>query len=322
MAVNLVNPVGITVSAAPFSRYRMMPRLFCFGLGYTALVLARRLLVQGWSVAGTCRTTGKRDRLAEEGIDAFVFDDDKPLENPASALAGASHLLSSIAPKRGQAAADPVLAVHSDAIASVNPPLSWVGYLSTTSVYGDRGGAWTDETAPLAATSDRGRRRIAAERAWQEMGINTGLPVHCFRLAGIYGPGRNAIDQLRSGNARRIDKPGQIFNRIHVDDIATILMASMDRPRAGAVYNCADDHPAPNHEVVAYAAELIGIAPPALVSFDEADLSGMARSFYAENKRTDSRLAKNELGVTLAYPSYREGLQAQRSMELSGGQGT
>lgn len=300
-----------------------MPRLFCFGLGYSALALARRLQAEGWSVAGTCRTAAKQKSLNEAGIKAYLFDDAGKLADPDTALAGTTHLLSSIAPGAGgaDAAIDPVLAVHREDIAAIDPPLAWVGYLSTTSVYGDRDGAWTDENAALAATSDRGRRRILAEQAWRHWGRQTGIPVHCFRLAGIYGPGRSAIDQLRTGRARRIDKPGQVFNRIHVEDIAAILRASMARPRAGAVYNCADDEPAPSHEVVAFAAGLLGVEPPALTPFDDADLSPMARGFYAENKRTDNRLIKRELGVTLAYPTYREGLRAQLRTELDGGKG-
>lgn len=300
-----------------------MPRLFCFGLGYTALVLARRLKQDGWTVAGTCRREEKRKALADHGIDAFLFDDGRPLADPSAALAGTTHLLSSIAPSPGNDGdadgVDPVLAAHDDDIAAIKPTLRWVGYLSTTSVYGDRDGAWTDESALLGATSMRGRRRIAAERAWQEWGDQTGVPVHCFRLAGIYGPGRSAIDQLRRGTARRIDKPGQVFNRIHVEDIATIVQASINSPRGGAVYNCADDDPAPSHEVVAHAAELLGVAPPPLVPFDRAELSPMGRSFYAENKRTDNGLIKRELGVRLTHRSYREGLGAQLASENGGG---
>lgn len=303
-----------------------MPRLFCFGLGYTGLVLARRLLSQGWSVAGTCRTSAKAELLANEGFETFLFDHGAPMADPVAALAGTTHLLSSIAPRTIDGSThDPVLAEYRDVlVAADKPPLSWIGYLSTTSVYGDRNGAWTDESAPLAATSDRGRRRIAAEQAWQALGDETGVPVRCFRLAGIYGPGRSAIDQLRAGTARRIAKPGQVFNRIHVEDIATIVSASMDRPQAEAVYNCSDDDPAPSHEVVSFAADLLGIEPPPLIAFDEANLSPMARSFYAENKRTDNSLIKRALDVMLAYPSYREGLRAQLAAEeaadLPGGQ--
>ncbi|MEO1226929.1 MAG: SDR family oxidoreductase [Pseudomonadota bacterium] len=302
-----------------------MPRLFCFGLGYTALALARRLKQDGWTVAGTCRREEKRKALADNGIEAFLFDDGRPLADPSAALAGTTHLLSSISPGRstdGEAdCVDPVLAAHDNDISAIEPPLQWVGYLSTTSVYGDRDGAWTDESAPLAATSARGRRRIAAEQAWLDWGRETGVPVHCFRLAGIYGPGRSAIDQLRRGSARRIDKPGQVFNRIHVEDIATIVQASMNRPRAGGVYNCADDDPAPSHEVVAHAAELLGVDPPPLVPFDQAELSPMGRSFYAENKRTDNGLIKRELAVRLAHPTYREGLAAQLACEKGSGNG-
>ncbi|MEM7444867.1 MAG: SDR family oxidoreductase [Pseudomonadota bacterium] len=296
-----------------------MPRLFCFGLGYSARALARRLMEQGWSVAGTSRTAQKCAALNAEGFDAHLFSDASPMADPATALAGTTHVLSSIAPSRDPDAIDPVLSAHGDALAAIEPRLSWVGYLSTTSVYGDRDGAWTDEQAPLRPTSERGERRVKAERVWQGFGRDNALPVHCFRLAGIYGPGRSAIDQLRSGTARRIDKQGQVFNRIHVDDIATILIASMQRPRAGAVYNCADDEPAPSSDVMAFAAQLLGVEPPPLIPFDEADISPMARGFYSENKRTDNWLMKSELGVSLAYPNYRAGLRAQLSAEQESG---
>jgi nucleoside-diphosphate-sugar epimerase len=180
-------------------------------------------------------------------------------------------------------------------------------------VYGDHGGAWIDETAPPNPTSARSRRRLAAEEAWLALGRRTGKPVQVFRLAGIYGPRRNPLAQLAAGTATRIVKPGQIFNRIHVDDIAAALAASLDRPRAGAVYNVADDEPAPPQDVVAYAASLAGVVPPAEIPFDEASLSPMARSFYAETKRVSNRLLKQELGLTLRYPTYREGLAALRA---------
>ena len=183
--------------------------------------------------------------------------------------------------------------------------LSWLGYLSTTGVYGDRGGGWVDETAQLLPTGERGRRRVAAEKGWLDLWQDRGVPVHIFRLAAIYGPGRSAFDALRAGTARRIDKPGQVFSRIHVADLASVLIASMERPRPGAVYNVCDDDPAPPAAVVAYAAELLGIEPPPLVPLDAAGLSPMARSFYDDNKRVANRLLKTELGVTLRYPDYR-----------------
>ena len=188
--------------------------------------------------------------------------------------------------------------------------LAWLGYLSTTGVYGDRGGGWVDETSRLQPTGDRGRRRVAAEQGWLDLWNRRGVPVHIFRLAAIYGPGRSAFDALRAGTARRICKPGQVFSRIHVEDLANVLIASMERPRPGAVYNVCDDDPAPPAAVVGYAAELLGIEPPPLVPIEAAGLSPMARSFYDDNKRVANGLIKTELGVTLRYPDYRAGLAA------------
>ncbi len=284
--------------------------LFCFGFGYTAGRLARRLDATrdttrdttrggGWRVAGTARVAGLRDGIALAG-----FGRAAPLADLPARLAGTSHVLVSIPPDD---AGDPVADLHGPALAAL-PGLRWLGYLSTTGVYGDTGGAWVDESAPLAPGTDRAARRAAAERAWLALWRDRGLPVHVFRLPGIYGPGRSAIDQLRAGTARRVDKPGHVFSRIHVDDIAAVLAASMAAPDPGAIYNVADDEPAPQAEVVAYAAELLGIEPPPLVPVDDPALSPMARSFYAECRRVSNAKIKEKLGVTLQYPSYREGL--------------
>lgn len=283
------------------------PRLFCFGLGFSALALARRRLAAGWRVAGTTRTAEKAGRLAAEGMEAFLFDSGRPLDEPAAALAGTTHLLASVPPDGG--AADPVLAAHGAAIAAL-PGLRWLGYLSTTGVYGDRGGGWVDETSALRPSGARGRRRVEAEAAWLALHARHGLPVHLFRLAGIYGPGRSQLDSVAAGTARRIVKPGQVFSRIHVEDIAGVLEASMARPNPGAAYNVCDDEAADPAEVVAYAAELLGLPPPPAVAFEEAELSPMGRSFYADNKRVSNRRIKQELGVELRYPDYRSGLKA------------
>ncbi len=285
-------------------------RLFCFGLGYTALAFARSLMGDGWRVAGTCQSEARAAELAEQGIEAYPFDDDRPLDDPEAALAGATAILVSTPPGP---AGDPVLTAAGGALAEAVaglPTPRWLGYLSTTGVYGDRGGAWVDERTPPAPTTARGRRRAAAEAAWLDFGRRSGVPVHLFRLAGIYGPGRSPLDAVRAGTAKRIDKPGQIFSRIHVDDIVRVLRASLARPDPGAIYNVCDDEPAPPAEVVAYACALLGRAPPPLVPFDEARLSPMARSFYAENKRVSNRRIKDDLGVRLAYPDYRSGLDA------------
>lgn len=292
-----------------------MPRLFAFGLGFSALALGRRLQAEGWSVAGTCRSAEKQAALAAEGFEVFPFGPDRPLADPAGALAGTTHLLIS-APPDGDG--DPVLRAHGadlKALATGPAPPVWCGYLSTTGVYGDHAGGWVDETTPLTPNTERGARRLAAETAWLALGEDTGLPVHLFRLSGIYGPGRSALDSVRAGRAQRIDKPGQVFNRIHVADIAAALRASIDRPNPGAAYNLADDDPAPPHAVIAEACRLLGVAPPPLIPFAQAELSPMARSFYADNKRVRNDRIKRELGVRLTYPSYRDGLAAQWAAE-------
>ena len=256
-------------------------------------------------MTGTCRSTERQASLRESGFSAVLFDRNRPLD--ATALNRVTHLLVSIPP---DAAGDPVLALHGKDIATLAGRLSWLGYLSTTGVYGDRGGGWVDETAELLPTGERGRRRVTAEQGWLELWHDRGMPVHIFRLAAIYGPGRSAFDALRAGTAKRIDKPGQVFSRIHVEDLANVLIASMERPRPGAVYNVCDDDPAPPEAVVANAAELLGLAPPPLVPLEAAGLSPMARSFYDDNKRVANRLIKTELGVSLRYPDYRIGLAA------------
>jgi nucleoside-diphosphate-sugar epimerase len=283
------------------------PALFCFGLGYTAGFLARALAVEGWCIGGTSRDAAACARLAGEGFDMHLFSPNHPLAAPAVTLGDATtHLLSSVPP---DAAGDPVLAAHGTDIAALRR-LEWVGYLSTTGVYGDRGGGWVDENATLTPSGERGRRRVAAEAQWLDLQRRHGLPVHVFRLAGIYGPGRSALDTVREGWARRIDKPGQVFSRIHVADIVATLRASMARPSPGAAYNVCDDDPAPPEAVIAYACALLGVAPPPLVPFDAAELTPMARSFYDDNKRVSNRRLKEELGVRLGYPSYKDGLKA------------
>jgi nucleoside-diphosphate-sugar epimerase len=276
-----------------------VPRLVCLGLGYTALALARRLRPEGWTVGGTCREEDKAATLRAGGIEAVVDPEDAH-----RLIATATHLLASIPP---DAAGDPALALWGPAIAR-HPGLAWAAYLSTTGVYGDRDGDWVDETQPLAPTGERGQRRVEAEAAWAA--LLPGVPVHLFRLAGIYGPGRSALDTVRAGRAQRVVKPGQVFSRVHVDDIAQVLAASIDRPRPGAIYNVCDDNPAPPDEVIAYACNLLGVEPPPEVPFDQAELSEMARSFYADNKRVANQLIKVELGVELTYPDYRVGLGA------------
>jgi nucleoside-diphosphate-sugar epimerase len=262
----------------------MGKRFFLFGLGFSGRVIARRLRDRGWQVTGTTRSG--------EGAD-FAFDRDHPL--PAHALDGITHILSSVPPDgRG----DPVLDLLGDRLKA-----EWLGYLSTTGVYGDCGGGWVDEASPVNPTLERSRRRAEAERGWLAKGA------HVFRLAGIYGPGRSALDNVRDGTARRIVKPGQVFSRIHVEDIAATVLASMEHPNPGAIYNVCDDDPAPPQEVVEHACRLLGQEPPPEIPFDQAELSPMAQSFYADNKRVRNDRIKTELGVRLRFPSYREGLK-------------
>ena len=278
--------------------------LFCFGLGYSALALAEALLAEGCGIAGTCRTAEKQGALVRRNIAAHLFERGRPLAD--AAFDGVTHILHSIPPDDG---GDPVLSAHGAALARL-PRLRWFGYLSTTGVYGDRGGDWVDEHDDLQPTGERGRRRVAAEVGWSRLSHADGLPLHVFRLAGIYGPGRRALDSLRAGTARRVIKPGQVFSRIHVADIVQVLRASMARPSPGAAYNVCDDDPAPPWEVIEYAAKLLGMPAPPAVAFERAQPSDLARSFYDDNKRVRNERIKRELGVRLTYPSYREGLRA------------
>ena len=282
--------------------------LLSIGHGYSARALARRLRGEGWRIIGTTRSAESARRLAAEGVEARVW----PGEDLGPALAEATHLLSSVAPGPD---GDPVLAALGPAIAEAAPGLDWAGYLSTTGVYGDQGGDWVDETSPVAPSTERGRRRAEAEASWRAI---PGLPIHVFRLAGIYGPGRSAFDRLRAGTARRIVKPGQVFSRIHVDDIAQVLAASIARPNPGAVYNVCDDLPASPEDVIEHAARLLGLPVPPAIPFEEADLSPMAASFYAESKRVRNDRIKEELGVALIHPDYRAGLRALLEAEQAG----
>ena len=279
-------------------------RLFCFGYGFSASALGALLGPAGWSLAGTCRTSEGCAALAEAGVEAVPFSREAPLKDAAGSLVGATHILLSIPPDE---MGDPALDRHGADIASL-PGVEWIGYLSTTGVYGDTGGAWVDESAPPAPTGARGRRRLAAEDGWLAFGARHGLATHVFRLAGIYGPGRNTLAAVRRGAARRIAKPGHVFSRIHVGDIAQVLAASIAKPRPGAIYNVCDDEPAPAVDVVAHACALLGVAPPPLVPLEDADLSPMARSFYADNRRVSNARIKEELGVALRFPDYRAGL--------------
>ncbi|WP_373354886.1 SDR family oxidoreductase [Pseudoroseicyclus sp. CXY001] len=275
-----------------------MTTLLVFGHGYSAAALSRRLVPEGWRVIGTTRSEEGAARVAETGAEPLLW----PGEDIAPALAAATHLLISAGP---DAEGDPVLRAIGPEIAAKAPALAWAGYLSTTGVYGDHGGGWVTEETPAEPATARGEARVAAEAAWAAV---PGLAPHIFRLAGIYGPGRGPFAKLRSGKARRIVKPGQVFSRIHVDDIAQVLAASIAAPAPGRIYNVCDDDPAPPQEVIAHAATLLGMEPPPAVPFEEAEMGEMARSFYAESKRVSNARIKEELGVRLLYPDYRAGL--------------
>lgn len=294
------------MSSDPAAKDPAAPRLFCFGLGYTAEAMARHVMARGWRVAGTTRSPDKAARLSALGIETFIFNHGQSLSDPAAALAGTTHLLVSVP---ADAEGDPVADRHGAQIAAI-PKLAWAGYLSTTGVYGNRNGGWVDEDSELLPTGERGRMRVAAERAWLDLRRREGLPIHIFRLAGIYGPGRNALESVKAGIAKRINKPGQVFSRIHVEDILRVLMASIAKPHPGRIYNVCDDNPAPPAEVIDYACGLLDVPPPALVPLEEAQLSPMGRSFYRDNKRVSNSRIKEELAVDLRYPDYRAGLVA------------
>lgn len=280
--------------------------MLILGAGYSGQALAARLLPDGWQVSGTSRTPAGVAALANRGIAGIAFD---------AATTGwrlptrATALLCSLPPDD---AGDPVARALLAGTAALPGPLRWIGYLSTTGVYGDSGGDWVDEETQPAPANARGRRRLLAERQWLELGARAGIPAQIFRLPGIYGPGRSALDDVRAGKARRIDKPGHAFSRVHVDDIAGALVASLASPQAGAVYNVADDRPAPSADVVAYACELLGREPPPLVPYAEIEptLSPMSREFYASNRRVRNDRIKRALGLRLLHPDYRSGLKA------------
>jgi nucleoside-diphosphate-sugar epimerase len=291
-----------------------MPRLFCFGLGYTAERLALRLAKQGYTIAGTTRDVdAKRAALGQPSWELFTFDGAAPLADPEQALAGTTHVLHSIMPDEH---GDPVLRWHAELLDALpRSQLCAISYLSTTGVYGDHAGAWVDEDSPRRPSKTRTRRRVEAEDAWLARGAQV------FRLAGIYGPGRSAIEKVASGTAQRVIKPGKVFNRIHVDDAVRVLEAAIartphERPQHGRAYNVSDGHPAAADEVIAHAAQLLGVPPPPEVAFEHAELSAMARSFWQDDVRVANTRIVDELGVELAYPDYRSGLAACQNVAV------
>ncbi|MEZ5690258.1 MAG: SDR family oxidoreductase [Rickettsiales bacterium] len=267
--------------------------LFIFGAGYSALAIAGRAIDSGFSVSASCRGAEKKDLLKERGITPISFE-----EITETLLKNFTHILSSIPPQKN---------IGDIAIPYLPEDIGegrWLGYLSTTGVYGNHDGAWVDENSPLYPDNDRLKRRVEAEKQWLARGG------HIFRLSGIYGKGRSAIDDVISGKARRIYKEGQLFSRIHVDDIASVVLTSMLNPSPATIYNVCDDLPAAAHEVVEYACELLGKDPPLLIPFEQAEMSQMAREFYSANRRVKNDKIKRDLQVGLLYPDYREGLSA------------
>lgn len=280
--------------------------LFVFGLGYSALHFVHEYREAFAPICGTVRTLDKRDQIRRDGVDAFVFNQQEFDADLPASLRASDRLLVSIAP---DAHGDPVLNTFGAMLAD-HPPARIV-YLSTIGVYGDHDGAWVDETTLPSPASARSQWRLAAEEAWIAFAKQHGADLHVLRLAGIYGPGRSAIDNLRAGKARRIVKPGQIFNRIHVADIAQSIARCFTRYRQKeiAIWNVTDNEPAPPQDVVLFAAQLLGVEPPPEIAFEGADMTPMARSFYGENKRVSNRAMRESLGVTPLYPTYREGLK-------------
>lgn len=270
-------------------------RFVCFGFGYAALRLAALLAQHKWVCAGALTNDTNKEMLSKVNLNPLTF-------GQVPDMSGVTHILLSVPPT---AEGDPMMRMYGEVIAAARE-VTWAGYLSATSVYGDHRCGWVNEQTPVKATTLRGHHRIAAEREWQSM---KNLPLHIFRLSGIYGPGRSAIDAVRAGRAQRIEKPGHVFNRMHVDDIANTLMASMLKPKAGEIYNLADDLPAPASEVTAYAAELLGAPMPPLVPYNAAEVSAEMRDFYAECKRVHNDKIKQELGVQLKFPDYKSGLK-------------
>ena len=295
-------------------------RLFVFGLGYSARAAVERMRPRLDAVWGTTRDREKAAGIEAIGVTSLEFDGSQPVHprsqgdaDLAQSLAQADHVVVTVAPDEG---GDPVLSRFREDLVALKPKS--LVYLSTVGVYGDHGGAWVDETSPCRPVSKRSRQRVAAESQWQHFAAETGVPVAIIRLSGIYGPGRGPFEKIRRGTARRVVKAGQVFNRIHVDDIAGIVEAALLN-RADSVFNGTDDEPAPPQDVLVYAAGLLGVPPPPEVAFEAAELSPMARTFYGENKRVRNDRIREVLGMRLTYPTYREGLRATLEAETRAG---
>jgi nucleoside-diphosphate-sugar epimerase len=286
--------------------------LFCFGLGFTGSALVREAQTKGWMVSGTYRERAHKDVWSGKGVQSYCFDGNEVSEEIGNAVREASHVLITIPPQKDTG---DVVFKHFKEILVGSSQLRWLGYLSTTGVYGNRDGDWVDETSELKPGFDHQRRRVEAEEQWRNLYREHQVPVHIFRLAGIYGPGRNLLQRVRSGSARRIDQPGLVFNRVHVEDVVQVLCASIDRPHPGAIYNVSDDLPSSPAEAVAFACDLLSVGVPPLVALEEAGLSKMGRGFYQTNKKVRNQKIKKELGVQLRYPDYKVGLRALLATE-------
>jgi len=280
---------------------------FFFGLGFSAKAAANALLERapGTAIAGTTRTPEGVSALMAQNFTPHLFTGSAPGETLGADVRRATHVVFSIAPDDE---GDPALVQHRADLDAAKD-LAWLCYYSTVGVYGDFGGDWIDETAPLVPRNARSDRRVAAEAAWRDYAKERGLPLAILRLAGIYGPGRSVFDKLRDGTAHRIVKPGQVFNRIHVADIGRVTALAAEA-RLDGTFNLADDEPAPPQDLVSFGADLAGVTPPPELPFETAELSPMQRSFYADNKRVSNAAIKKALGIEMLYPNYREGLSA------------
>jgi len=281
--------------------------LFCFGLGFTGSAFVSKVQAQDWVVSGTYRESSHKDAWSGSGVQSYYFDGDKISEELRSAVRQASYVLITIPPQKE--AGDVVLKHFKEILVNCSQ-LEWLGYLSTTGVYGNRDGDWVDETSELKPGFDHQRRRAKAEGQWRDLYQKHRVPVHIFRLAGIYGPGRNLLQRVRSGSAKRIDQPGLVFNRVHVEDVVQVLCASIVHPYPGAIYNVSDDLPSSPAEAVEFACDLLNVEVPPMVSLENAKLSNMGRGFYQTNKKVRNQKIKEELGVRLRYPDYKTGLRA------------
>ena len=278
--------------------------IFCFGFGYIANALAPKLSACGWKISGTTTDPDKKILLNDSNINTCLFNRKLHIPDPFNTFADITHLLISVPT---DTEGDPVFDAHNIDLTSLKN-LEWLGYLSTTAVYGNKNGNWVDEKTTPTPTTHYGRTRLRAEQQWMSLCLNEGLPLHIFRISGIYGTGRSVLDAVRSGNARRIEKPGHFFNRIHVEDIVQVLIASINAPNPGSIYNLADDLPSASHEMIQFACNLTGLSSPSLIPFDQAELAPIVRGFYRDNKRIRNDKIKNDLGVNLLYPDYRSGL--------------